>query len=102
MTHAVIRGENGPAARRNAAPKHAHANSGWLSALKWIGTAAGVCGATLIALNLGAVGYGFALFLVSSMVWGSIGVVQREPSLIVLQSAFTAINVVGLWRWTAA
>lgn len=73
-----------------------------LCAAKWIGTAAGVGGATLIALNLGMVIYGFTLFLVSSLLWCSVGFAQREPSLVVLQSAFTAINVVGLWRWTAA
>ena len=75
---------------------------GALRAAKWIGTAAGVCGATMIALNLGAVGYGFALFLVSSVLWCAVGLVQREPSLIVLQSAFTAINLIGIWRWTVA
>jgi nicotinamide riboside transporter PnuC len=69
---------------------------------KWLGTAAGVCGATLIALNLGAVGYGFALFLISSLLWCAVGFAQREPSLVVLQTAFTAINIVGLWRWTMA
>lgn len=67
---------------------------------KWLGTAAGVCGALLIALNLGAVGYGFALFLVSSLLWCGVGFAQREPSLVVLQSAFTAINLIGIWRWT--
>jgi hypothetical protein len=70
-----------------------------LDIAKWIGTVCGVTGATLIALNLGVVGCGFALFLVSSLSWGAVGLVQREPSLIVLQSAFTIINVLGLWRW---
>jgi drug/metabolite transporter (DMT)-like permease len=73
----------------------------WLSSTKWIGTAAGVCGAILIALNLGVVAYGFALFLVSSVLWGAVALVQRELSLIVLQSVFTVVNVMGLWRWAA-
>lgn len=72
-----------------------------LRAAKWIGTAAGISGATLIALNLGAVGYGFALFLISSLIWSTVGWVQRELSLLVLQITFTAINLVGLWRWSA-
>ena len=38
----------------------------WLGLAKWLGTAAGIAGAVLVALNLGVVGYGFALFLVSS------------------------------------
>ncbi len=100
MTPAMMRRENGAGARRSAAPKHA--NLEWLSAFKWIGTATGVCGATLIALNIGGVGYGFALFLMSSLLWATVGWIQRERSLLVLQIAFTIINVLGLWRWTVA
>jgi hypothetical protein len=29
----------------------------------------------------------------------AVGLAQREPSLVVLQGAFTAINVLGLFRW---
>jgi hypothetical protein len=81
---------------------HRRKYPGALSAVKWIGTAAGVSGATLIALNLGVVGYGFALFLISSLIWSGVGWIHREPSLLVLQLAFTIINVVGLWRWTTS
>jgi hypothetical protein len=73
-----------------------------LGAAKWIGTGAGVSGAILIALNLGIVVYGFALFLLSSLLWGSVALVQREPSLAVLQGAFTAINLLGVWRWVGS
>jgi len=69
---------------------------------KWIGTAAGVSAAMLIALNLGVEILGFALFLISSLLWCAAGIAQREPSLIVLQGAFTAINLIGLWRWSMA
>lgn len=70
-----------------------------LDAAKWIGTSAGVCGALAIALNLGIAGYGFVLFLVSSLLWTTVGFFQREPSLVVLQTSFTAINVLGIFRW---
>lgn len=70
-----------------------------LVAAKWIGTAAGIAGAVLIALNLGLVVLGFGLFLVSSLLWAAVGWVQREPSLTLLQSAFTVINVLGIYRW---
>jgi hypothetical protein len=70
-----------------------------LDAAKWIGTGAGVSGAILIALNLGVIAYGFAMFLVSSLLWSAVGLIQREPSLVVLQSVFTIVNVLGLWRW---
>ena len=72
----------------------------WLSVAKWFGTVCGVAGAIIIALNLGVVAYGFAFFLVSSVLWGAVGLIQREPSLVVLQSVFTVVDVLGLWRWT--
>ena len=71
----------------------------FLKPAKWIGTATGVTGAVLIALNIGAVAAGFALFLISSVLWGAVGWIHREPSLVVLQGAFTAINVLGIYRW---
>jgi hypothetical protein len=71
----------------------------WLSAVKWIGTGAGISGAIMVALNLGWVVYGFGLFLISSLLWGVIGWVQRETSLLVLQGTFTLINIVGICRW---
>jgi hypothetical protein len=73
-----------------------------LNTIKWIGTAAGVSGAILIALNLGMVGYGFALFLVSSSLWFAASLAQRETSLVVLQGTFMAINVLGIWRWVGS
>jgi hypothetical protein len=72
-----------------------------LTAAKWIGTGAGVSGAILIALNLGLVIYGFGLFLISSLLWSAVGFAMREPSLLFLQTTFTVINLIGLWRWAA-
>jgi hypothetical protein len=46
-----------------------------LHAAKWMGTADGVYGAMLNALNLGVVAHGFALFLLSSLLWGTIALV---------------------------
>jgi hypothetical protein len=40
-----------------------------LSGVKWTGTAAGICGGAMVALNLGIVEYGFVLFLISSLLW---------------------------------
>jgi drug/metabolite transporter (DMT)-like permease len=70
-----------------------------LTSAKWIGTTLGVAGAILIALNIGAVVYGFILFLISSLLWSAVAVVQREHSLMVLQASFSVINVVGIIQW---
>lgn len=72
---------------------------GLLKLAKWTRTGAGVAGAAVIALNVGAVGIGFVLFLGSSVLWTVVGWVHREPSLVVLQGAFTVINVLGIYRW---
>lgn len=69
---------------------------------KWLGTFTGVAGAIIIAMNVGMVVYGFALFLISSVLWCLAGLVQREASLVVLQGTFTVINVIGIWRWFGA
>lgn len=79
-----------------------HRETPWLRPAKWVGTGAGVAGAVLVALNMGVTGYGFVLFLVSSLLWSAAGIAQRELSLVVLQGAFTAINVLGIYRWMVA
>ncbi len=79
--------------------KRARYETGLLAPAKWIGTATGVTGAVLIALNLDVVAYGFGLFLISSLLWAWVGWMHRETSLVVLQSAFTVINVLGIFRW---
>jgi hypothetical protein len=70
----------------------------WL-AIKWVGTFTGIAGAVLIALNIGIVGYGFVLFLISSLLWSAVAIVQRDASLFVLQGTFVLVDVVGVARW---
>ena len=71
-------------------------------AAKWLGAAAGVAGAAIVALNLGVAVHAFWLFLISSLLWTAVGWSQRETSLVVLQAAFTVINLVGISRWFGA
>ncbi len=77
-------------------------NTTSLRIAKWLGTATGVAIAIIIAANLGVVALGFVLFLVSSILWSTVGWVQREASLLVLQATFTVINVIGSYRWLGA
>jgi hypothetical protein len=70
-----------------------------LEIAKWTGTAAGVLGAILIALNIGLVVYGFGFFLLSALFWAWVGWVQRETSLVILQCAFLVIDALGFYRW---
>ncbi len=70
-----------------------------LAWLKWGGTAAGLAGALVIALNLPFSGWGFALFFVSSTTWLAAAALQRETALAVLSAGYTAVNVLGIYRW---
>jgi nicotinamide riboside transporter PnuC len=79
-----------------------HHSTRLLEALKWLGTAAGIAGAAWIALNLPSSGWGFSLFLLSSVSWGTAALLMGETSLLLLQAVFTAINVLGIWRWLLA
>ncbi len=70
-----------------------------LRVLKWLGTAAGILGALLVAANIPSSGWGFVLFLVSSLSWSAAGLLMREPSLVALNVTFVAINILGIVRW---
>lgn len=69
------------------------------STIKWFGTATGVAGALVLALNLPLSGWGWALFLVSSLSWTFAGAVMKDMSLVVLQFTFVVVDVIGIWRW---
>ncbi|CAA6603862.1 conserved exported hypothetical protein [Rhodospirillaceae bacterium LM-1] len=74
-------------------------NTPLLLAAKWMGTAAGIVGAVLVAANVGVVGWGFIAWAISSSLWTYAGWAMREPSLILLQAVFLIIDLVGIWRW---
>ncbi|OEJ63861.1 hypothetical protein [Magnetovibrio blakemorei] len=74
----------------------------FISIAKWTGTLFGVTGAALVALNLPVSGWGFVLFLVSSVSWAIAGVVMHERSLLLLNAVFIIINLLGIYRWLIA
>lgn len=69
------------------------------TALKWFGTVTGVIGALVLALNIPISGWGWVLFGVSSLCWSIAGAVMLDYSLVVLQSAFLIVDIIGVWRW---
>jgi drug/metabolite transporter (DMT)-like permease len=73
-----------------------------LAWLKWIGTGMGIAGALVVALNLPFSGWGFVLFLASSVSWTVVGLKMRENSLALLNGVFTAVNLLGIYRWLIA
>lgn len=73
-----------------------------LDKVQTIGSATGIAGALLIALNLPVSAYGFALFLVSSLSWTAVGIWLSNRPMWTMNLAFTAINVLGIYRWLLA
>lgn len=71
-------------------------------ALGWIGTALGIAGALLLALNIPASPWGFVLFTLSSsiLVWSAER--RRLLDMMVLQGFFLVINLIGVWQWLLA
>ncbi len=69
------------------------------STVKWVGTTTGVLGALILALNIPLSGWGWTLFLISSLSWTFAGVVMKDMSLAVLQFAFVVVDIIGVWRW---
>jgi len=69
------------------------------TAIKWFGTATGVAGALVLALNIPISGWGWVLFGVSSLCWTIAGAVMRDYSLVVLQATFLVVDIIGIWRW---
>lgn len=69
------------------------------AAIKWIGTTTGVLGALVLALNIPLSGWGWALFLASSLAWTFAGAVMKDMSLVILQFAFVVVDTIGIWRW---
>ena len=46
--------------------------------------------------------WGFVLFLGSSVSWTVAGLKMRENSLALLNGVFTAVNLLGIYRWLIA
>jgi nicotinamide riboside transporter PnuC len=64
-----------------------------------IGAICGVAGAVLVSLNIPESKYGFALFLISSILLGIVSWQRKMQYLLSMQIVFLGINVVGVFRW---
>jgi len=70
-----------------------------LSILKWVGAIWGIAGAILLAVNIPISGWGWVLYLVSSVAWVIAGVLMKERSLVIQSVVFSLLNLVGIIRW---
>lgn len=64
--------------------------------LEWAGAMLGIAGSALLAAKIG---WGFAAFLTSNLLWIAFGLKQRTWGLLTMQGFFTATSVAGLVNW---
>ena len=69
--------------------------------ISWIATAATIVAAFMTASNLGSkiTGHGFAVFLLGSLCWLTVGILTGQPALTWTNVALTLLNIFGVWRW---
>jgi len=70
-----------------------------MTASKWTGTALQLAGCILLALNIEASPYAFPIMALGSILWTGVALRMHETSLALLNLGFTAINLLGIWRW---
>jgi len=67
--------------------------------LEWSGAITGALGALLLALRLRVSGWGWALFLVSNVLWIGYGLLSGRWSIVFMQVFMTATSMLGIYRW---
>jgi hypothetical protein len=69
--------------------------------ISWVATAATIVAAFMTAANLGSriTGYGFAVFLIGSISWLTVGILTGQPALTWTNVVLTLLNIFGVWRW---
>jgi hypothetical protein len=66
----------------------------------WFGTIAQLIGAALMASRLSPPPIAYSLMLAGSLAWAAIAAGRADWPLFTLNAAFSAINIVGLARWS--
>ena len=74
---------------------------GMYQLLNWVATIATIGGALMTAANLGTriTGAGFIVFLVGSVSWLSLGLMDGQQALVWTNAVLTLLNLFGIWRW---
>lgn len=69
--------------------------------ISWVATIATIIAASMTAANVGSrvTGYGFAVFLVGSLLWLVVGWLSHQPALTWTNVVLTVLNIFGIWRW---
>jgi hypothetical protein len=67
----------------------------------WIAPIATGAAALMTAANLGSrvTGWGFVVFTIGSLAWGTVGISTGQTNLLLTNGFLTIVNLVGIWRW---
>lgn len=70
-------------------------------ALEWFASLSGIVAAFMISLDLGrrVTGFGFLLFVFSSIAWISYGLLDEEGGLTTQNIVLFGINLLGVYRY---
>ena len=66
---------------------------------RWLAASFGITGALIVALHLPISGWGFCVFLCSSILWIIAAYRMRDRAILMETSVYTVINIIGIWRW---
>ncbi|KKN00256.1 hypothetical protein LCGC14_1139470 [marine sediment metagenome] len=67
--------------------------------LEWLGTITGLAGALIISSNIGYVGEGYMLFIVSALSILYVALKLERWGLFTMSLGYAIINAWGVWRW---
>lgn len=72
-----------------------------LDILKWFASISGIIAAFMVSLDNGRriTGWGFALFVLSSIAWISGALIQGEEALLSQNAVLFGINIFGVYRY---
>ena len=76
-------------------------SSDQLDFMKWFASITGIVAALMVSLDLGRkiTGYGFVIFVFSSIAWITDGLLQKEGALGTQNAVLLAINIFGVYRY---
>lgn len=66
----------------------------------WVASISGILGSAILASNTALSGWGWPLYLISSVTWCRISIATGNRPLLAMNAVFTLINLVAIWRWT--
>lgn len=67
--------------------------------LEWFGSITGIVGATMMAANTRTSPWAYPVWVIASLAMLAFALSQQHYGLAVQQGFFSAINLLGLYRW---